>query len=472
MAHLRPVPVAPVSTGMFRLIGDDRYAALSASVIRAREHLRGRTVWNVGPEASIGAVPEMLRSLVAYALGAGVDARWLAVQGQPELARIARRIYDRLHGLDGDGGRLGEAEHDEYQHLLAPAVLELISMVRPGDVVILHGPEPAGLMPDVRTSGAKVAWRGHGGRAPSNPQARDAWAFLVRYLDAADAYVFSRASTVPPNLPRERVEIIPPSVDPLTPKNNEMRRAEAAAVLIGAGIIEGYSAALPAYVLPSGSMRLILGRAEMLQLEPLEPTSRLVVQISRWDRLKDPVGVMRGFVEHVPPDTRSHLVLAGPELTESPDDPEAAAVLRGATAAWEALPEPARRRVHIAILPASDPGENAAIVNALQRWAQVVVQKSLAEAVGLTVGEAMWKARPVVASRVGELEDEVEHERTGLLLDDPTDLRAFGSAIARLLDHPDEAHMMGEAGVRRIWESNLADRHLRQYADLLSRLVE
>jgi trehalose synthase len=119
-----------------------------------------------------------------------------------------------------------------------------------------------------------------------------------------------------------------------------------------------------------------------------------------------------------------------------------------------------------------DADENALMVNALQRRAGVVVQKSLAEGFGLTVAEAMWKARPVVASRVGGIQDQVEHERTGLLVRDPADLAGFGAEVRALLRDRERAESMGRAAREAVRERFLAPRHLRQYAELLSALVE
>src|SRR3954471_14524489 len=126
---------------------------------------------------------------------------------------------------------------------------------------------------------------------------------------------------------------------------------------------------------------------------------------------------MRAFAEHVPDDDDPHLVLAGPDVTAVADDPEGAEVFAEVEAAWRELPPPVRRRVHLALLPMEDADENAVIVNALQRRADVVVQKSLAEGFGLTVSEAMWKARPVVASNVGGIRDQIEDGVTGMLVE-------------------------------------------------------
>jgi trehalose synthase len=178
---------------------------------------------------------------------------------------------------------------------------------------------------------------------------------------------------------------------------------------------------------------------------------------------------MEGFVRFVAPHTDAHLVLAGPSVEAVTDDPEGARVLEDAYAQWELLAPGLRERVHLAALPMEDGQENAAIVNALQRRADVVVQKSLAEGFGLTVAEAMWKARPVVASRIGGIQDQIE-EGTGVLLDDPADLREFGAAVTALLADREGAEAMGRAAKARVTERFLGPRHLTQYLDLFRSL--
>jgi trehalose synthase len=146
-------------------------------------------------------------------------------------------------------------------------------------------------------------------------------------------------------------------------------------------------------------------------------------------------------------------------------------VLQECVDAWGRLPERARERVHLACLPMLDNDENAAIVNALQRRSEVVVQKSLAEGFGLTVAEAMWKGRPVVASRTGGIQDQVEHGRTGLLVDDPRDLAAFGDLVVHLLDSRDAAAEMGRAAREKVRDHYLGPHNLMRYATVLGRLV-
>ena len=192
-----------------------------------------------------------------------------------------------------------------------------------------------------------------------------------------------------------------------------------------------------------------------------------MTQISRWDPLKDMLGVMHGFVENVLDGTDAHLVLAGPVVTAVADDPEAADVLGEVTEQWRALPHAARSRVQLVCLPLVDVEENAAIVNALQRHADVVVQKSLAEGFGLTVTEALYKGTPVVASAVGGITDQITDGVNGRLVKDPTDLAEFGAAVREMLDDPLAAGRLGAAGHERAVEEFLPDTHLAQWQQVL-----
>jgi trehalose synthase len=193
---------------------------------------------------------------------------------------------------------------------------------------------------------------------------------------------------------------------------------------------------------------------------------RTVVQVSRWDRLKDMPGVLQGYADHV--DGRAHLLLVGPNVTGVADDPGGAAVFEECVELWRRLPHAQRQHVHLACLPTADVEENAVIVNALQRHARVVTQKSLAEGFGLTVAEAMWKGTPVVASAVGGIVDQIT-DACGVLLPDPSDLSAFGTAVRDLIEHPQVAEKMGAAARERAADF-LPDVHLARWASVLSAL--
>jgi trehalose synthase len=212
-------------------------------------------------------------------------------------------------------------------------------------------------------------------------------------------------------------------------------------------------------------------RAELLEEARLTTADRMVLQVSRWDRLKDPLGVIAGFAEYVAPNSDAHLVYAGPSVAAVADDPEGAQVLREAQEAWRALPSDVRAHVHLATLPMEDDEENAAIVNALQRHASVVVQKSIAEGFGLTVAEAMWKGRPVVASRIGGIQDQIVDCVSGVLVDDPADLAGYGDAVSELLADPGRAERIGREAQRRVRDDFLGARSLIQYFDVVSKLL-
>jgi trehalose synthase len=185
----------------------------------------------------------------------------------------------------------------------------------------------------------------------------------------------------------------------------------------------------------------------------------------------DPLGVLGAFADHVAKHTSAHRLLAGPSCAAVADDPEGLQVLDSVRAAWHELPGPVRRRVHLTSLPMDDIEENAAIVNALQRHSSVVVQKSLAEGFGLTVAEAMWSKRAVVASRIGGIRDQIEGGRSGLLIQDPRDLEQAGAAITGLLTDTERALRIGSTAQNRVREQFLGPHHLGRSFEVIRRVV-
>lgn len=470
MEQLRRVVVASLPYGRFRpVLGEERFAAFQRVAARARELLAGRVVWNVSSTGRGGGVAEMLRSLLAYARGAGVDARWLVISGDERFFRVTKRIHNLLHGDPGDGGPLGERERAIYRAALEPNARALSELVRAGDVVILHDPQTAGLVPAMVDRRATVVWRCHIGIDQPNDQARAAWSFLRPFITPAHAYIFSRLDYTWEGLANERLVVVPPSIDAFSPKNQELDDPTVDAILCAAGIVAG-GGGQAVFEREDGSPGRVDSRAQMTEEAPLQTEQPFVLQVSRWDRLKDPLGVIEGFARHTAPLTTAHLVVAGPETEAVADDPEGAEVLAEARATWRRLEPDVRARVHLAALPMRDGEENAAIVNALQRRAAVVVQKSVAEGFGLTVAEAMWKGRPVVASRIGGIQDQIDDGVSGLLVD-PTDLAAYGQAVAALLGDPQRAARMGAAARARVKDHFLGPRHLTQYVELLERLL-
>lgn len=449
----------------------DGLAEFERTIARGRELLGGRTLWTVNSTARGGGVAEMLRSLIGYVRGAEVDARWIVIEGDEEFFRITKRLHNRLHGYGGDGGQLGSAERAAYERCTTRNATRLLELVGHDDVVLLHDPQTAGMVPALVDAGVPVVWRAHIGLDLPNDLAREAWRFLIPYVAPADAYVFSRESFAWEGLDRARITLIAPSIDAFSPKNQAMSFTSITAVLRAAGLAaDHHHRPRAVFERLDGSVGQVARAARLIEDEPLRLDAPLVAQVSRWDRLKDPLGVLAGFAEHVDPADEPHLVLAGPDVTAVADDPEGAGVVAEAEAARRELPADVRRRVHLALLPMADADENAVIVNALQRRADVVVQKSLAEGFGLTVAEAMWKGRAVVASAVGGIQDQIEDDLTGRLVD-PQDLSAYAGAVNELLAHPHGAERIGRAAQVRVRDRFLGPRHLGQYVDLLERVL-
>jgi trehalose synthase len=466
LGHVDISPVGPERFG--DVLSPARLEAFEAGVREARDVLGGREVWNVNSTARGGGVAELLRPLVAYARGAGVDAHWAVIEGDPAFFTVTKRLHNKLHGIPGDGGPLDDDARRTYERPLEQSAADLAARLRPGDVVILHDPQTAGMTRAVREAGASVVWRCHIGLDVPNDHAREAWAFLRPYVVDADAYVFSRRAFAWENLDDSRIHLIAPSIDAFAPKNQDLDAGTVAAVLRTAGIVAGGDGQPATYRRQDATPGRVDSRAELIEDQPLTPDDPVVLQVSRWDALKDPLGVIEGFAAHVP---GAHLVYAGPAVEAVSDDPEGERVLREAIEAREALPEEARRRIHLAALPMDDAEENAIIVNALQRHAAVVVQKSLAEGFGLTVAEAMWKARPVVASRIGGIQDQIVDGDSGVLLDDPRDLEAYGAALRDLLADPPAAERMGARARDRVRDEYLSARSLLEYLELIRTLA-
>jgi trehalose synthase len=472
MAALEQVSIEPMEPRRFgRVLSEGEYEALTDLITHATRALHGRVIWNVNSTAKGGGVVEMLRPLLGYSRGAGVDARWAVISGGPEFFLLTKRIHNKLHGFDGDGGPLGAHEREIYERTLAANAAELVPLVHPRDVVILHDPQTAGLTEQVRRTGATVIWRCHVGLDHANDCAREAWQFLLPYVLPAHAFVFSRAGFAWEGLPRRRITVIRPSIDAFSPKNADQSREQSLAILAKAGVLAHRASDRASFMRPDGTDGEVQRRAVMHEDRPADSNDRLILQVSRWDALKDPLGVVNGFAQHAEELSGTHLMLAGPSTEAVADDPEGAAVFTSVQTVWRELPDQVRDRVHLVSLPMEDLDENAAIVNALQRHASVVVQKSLAEGFGLTVAEAMWKGRPVVASRIGGIRDQIVHGTSGLLLSDPRDGREFGSALAALVNDGDRAERIGTAAHASVQEHFLGAQHLGRYFEVISRLL-
>ena len=366
-------------------------------------HLEGRRVVTVNSTAVGGGVAEILSRMVPLCNELGVQMRWDVLKGGEDYFAVTKRIHNTLHG---------KAEpftaHDR-EVFQATTEQNLTTMDLDADIVFIHDPQPVGLIAARIRRPAGWIWRCH--IDVSAPQA-DVWDFLTQYVNGYDAVVFSA-----PQFARDLAmpqAMIAPSIDPLSDKNRELTEGEIQAVL------------------------------ERLQVPQDKP---IVTQISRFDRLKDPVGVVEAFrLVHRYNDCR--LVLAGGGAT---DDPEGKEVLTAVREAANDDPD-----IHILDLP---PTANVEI-NALQRASTIVLQKSLKEGFGLTVSEALWKGKPVIAGAVGGIPLQITHRYSGILTHS---VEGTAFWIKQLLNSPDYARRLGENGREHVRTNFLLTRHLREY---------
>jgi trehalose synthase len=459
--------LARSTSQLLRGLGDGEAERFAAVVAHASHLLRDRRLVHVNSTAEGGGVAELLRSNLGYLASSGIDVRWLVFEGDPPFFQITKRIHNRLHGDLGDLGPLGDDERAHYEAVSAGNLEQAIGFVRPGDVVVVHDPQPLGLVPGLVDRGAHVVWTCHVGADTTNDITRSAWEFLLPYAQRAAAHTFTRQAYVWEGLDPTRVALIPPCIDPLSLKNIDLTPDRCDTIMRLTGLADGAPEHEAVFERRDGTTERVVRRADMLELAPVPSGATIVTQVSRWDRLKDPVGVLRGFAGE-PALAQAHLILAGPSPSSVADDPEAGSVLTELRDAWLSQPSHLRERIHIANLPTADVDENAIIVNALQRRSNVVVQKSLAEGFGLTVTEAMWKERPIVAGRIGGIVDQIEDGVQGLLVD-PRDLPAFATAVASLCVDGQRADALGGAAKQRVRERFLPPQYLGAYLELITR---
>ena len=373
--------------------------------------LAGRRIVTVNSTAIGGGVAEILNRMVPLCNQLGVDLRWEVMKGGEDFFAVTKRIHNALHGK---AETFTAADRDVF-HATTEANLATLNL--DADLVFIHDPQPAGLVAARSRRPSGWIWRCH--IDVSAPQS-DVWSFLAESVRSYDAAVFS-APAFTQDLTMPQV-MIAPSIDPLSDKNRE---------------------------LPAAEIDDILDRLHVPRDKPI------VTQVSRFDRLKDPLGVVAAFkLARQYNDCR--LVLAGGSAS---DDPEGAEVLAQVQAAAANDPD-----IHVLALP---PTANVEI-NALQRASTIVLQKSLKEGFGLTVSEALWKGKPVIAAAVGGIPLQIAHKYSGILTH-TVEGTAFW--IKQLLNAPEYAQRLGENGREHVRTNFLLTRHLREYL-LLFLLLE
>jgi trehalose synthase len=368
--------------------------------------LRGRSIEMINSTAVGGGVAEILNRLLPLAEELELNMRWEVMTGGDDFYGVTKAFHNALHGAPY------HADPKDFEIFLACNERNRARLPLDAEFMIIHDPQPAALIDGRKKNGNHWAWRCHIDLSHPN---RAVWDFLDKFVARYDAAMFSspefsRSLPVPQYL-------FYPAIDPLSEKNRELE---------------------------SGFVARTLAQ---YQIDPLRP---ILTQISRFDRLKDPVGVIRAY-RIVKRYFDCQLVLAGGSAS---DDPEGAVVLKEVQ--QEANGE---ADIHIIELPAWAPLE----VNALQRASTIVIQKSLREGFGLTVSEALWKKKPVVASAVGGIPVQIIHKHTGLLAHS---VEGTAYQIRFLLSHPEIAAKLGENGHEHVKENFLITQKLKRYMTL------
>lgn len=470
MARPKFVQIPRQRLDRYREVMGSDYEQIEQLAKEARERLAGRAVWHVSSTLRGGGVAEMLRGFLPYVRDVGIDTRWIVLRESAEFFTLTKRIHNRLHGFPGDDGGLARLDRELYEQTLADSAGHLLRLIQEGDIVYLHDPQTAGLIPAINQAGGTSIWRCHIGSDDPSAWATSAQRFLMPYVREADVCVFTSRRYVWPGLGEVPCWIIPPGIDAFSPKNQEIT-PEAIEDIIGAiGLGEKRPAVDPPFTRSDGTPARVERVAEVTQADRLEPGCPLISQVSRWDRLKDHAGLLQCFDSFLR-DEPFHLALVGPSTRAVADDPEGSEVYSAVMAAYESLEPASRERVHIVNLPMDDLDENGAMVNAIQRRSEIVVQKSLAEGFGLTVTEAMWKSTPVVASGLGGIQEQIRNGENGILIDDPEDLASFAGAVRRLGRDRDLARSLGEAARRTVVDKYLAPRRLVDHFEMIMRVA-
>ncbi|MDQ6776743.1 MAG: glycosyl transferase family 1, partial [Actinomycetota bacterium] len=362
----------PLETRYFESLGGYLFEPMIERVRVAQQHagelLGGRTVWMVNSTAFGGGVAQLLRTLLPYWRGAGIDVRWMVLRGSVEFFRVTKRFHNHLQGQAGNGDVLGFDDLAIFDRAADQHARALASRIAPGDVVVLNDPQTAAMSGPLERAGANVIWCCHVGIDNDNEFSENAWTSLRPRLAGVHRFVFSRYTSLPEWLGGAETSILTPGIDPASTKNLPMSDHAARAILQHLGLAAGVPTASPSYARTDGSTATLAAGPTVLDSDGAPDWSRepVVVSLARWDRIKDPLGILDGFLERVLAASDAHLLLAGPDANQVADDPEAAAVLAEVRERWRRLPPAARARVHLACLPLNSPNDNAVMVNAIQ----------------------------------------------------------------------------------------------------------
>ncbi len=456
---------------------------LRAEASTALGALEGRTVWMINSTVHGGGVAEMLPRMVSLLRALGVETRWLVIGTERQgFFSLTKRIHNLIHG-SGEP-HLNASDRELYETVSEEVADELTRWISPGDLLVVHDPQPAGAGALLKQRLEVTAiWRCHIGLDDSTKQTQAAWAFLEPYLKAYDHAVFTAPEYIPPYL-GPRVSIIHPALDPFTHKNRELTTHKLIGILCNSGLLTEYSPVVtPPFDRQAERLQTDGSFAPATLPEDLGLIFRpLVTQVSRWDRLKGFLPLMEAFVrfkQEIPERCQSYgeraqrrmklsrLVLAGPEPAAVQDDPEAQEVLEQLRRYYVKLPPEIQSEIALISLPMNSRKDNSLMVNALQRCSTVVVQNSLREGFGLTVTEAMWKRIAVLGTYACGIRQQIRHGIDGHLAHNPEDSESVADDLEWLLTRPEARRRYGESAQRRVHDEFLVFVQLRKWLSVL-----
>lgn len=387
-----------------------------ADIERLARPLQGARVLHISSTAFGGGVAEMLHTLIPLMRSAGLDADWAIINGNDEFFTVTKSMHNALQGMDLE---LTNAMRAAYLHA---NVDNAVYFEGDYDFIIVHDPQPAPLRTLRRADGGKWIWRCHIDLTAAN---QTYWSFLRPFIEAYDAAIFTMPAYVKNDLHVRKLAFIPPAIDPLSPKNAPMSDARA---------------------------------AEIVRMYGVDASRPLLVQVSRFDPWKDPLGVIDVYRAVRAEFPGAQLALIG---SMAHDDPEGMEY-------YQRTKEYAEDDPNIHLLSNLD-GVGNIEVNAFQQAASVVMQKSLREGFGLTIAEGLWKGKPVIGGNVGGIPLQIEDGVTGYLVESVEE--ASTAALAIMRDR-DKARRMGEIGREVVREKFLTTSLLRNYLRLFNDLME
>jgi trehalose synthase len=372
--------------------------------------LNGKTVQNINSTAVGGGVAEILSRMVPLLKQLGVETRWDVIKGDEKFFSTTKKFHNGLHGIPVD---LGEGEYEHFLEINKTNAEELVF----GDFVVVHDPQPVAVVERADHAGNKWVWRCHIDFSRPDPKI---WKFLEQYIVKYNSAVFS-APAFARKLPIPQI-LISPSIDPLSDKNKELSEETITRVFERFGI---------------------------------DRSRPVVTQISRFDYLKDPIGVIKAY-RMAKKRVDVQLVLAGGSAS---DDPEGPMILQSV------MEEASKDKdVFVLLLPPSSDIE----INALQRGSTVILQKSLREGFGLTVSEALWKSKPTIAGAVGGIPLQIAHKHSGILTHS---VEGTAHWIKQMINEPEYAQKLGMNGKEHVRNNFLITRHIKDYLLLFISLL-